>query len=68
VLQLRAGAESANPQTTIDFDLAMFANYVGNIKFLMRGVFQSIMFRLFRSERAVIQKFKSALKMQAFSR
>lgn len=39
-------------KNTLDFDLAMFNTYVRHIKFLMKSGFQSIMFRLFRCQRA----------------
>ena len=36
---------------TLDFDLAMFTTYAQMLKQNMKFVFQSILYRLFRSER-----------------
>lgn len=52
----------------MDYDLSMFSSYVGNLKFLMKSVFQSVMYRMYRVQRSDISQFPHALKMQAFNR
>ncbi|CDW83047.1 UNKNOWN [Stylonychia lemnae] len=52
----------------LDFDLSMFGTYLRKIKFLMKGMFQSLMYRLYRSNRGDINQFGQTLKMQAFNK
>eukprot|EP00347_Sterkiella_histriomuscorum_P006973 403350735 len=52
----------------LDYDLAMFGSYARKIKLLMKSMFQSIMYRLYRSGRGDISLFQKCLEMQAFNK
>ncbi len=41
----------------IDFDLSQFNTYVRTLKFLMKSNFQTIMYRMYRLERADIKLY-----------
>ena len=54
--------------SSLDADLSMFMSYAKHVKFLMHGFFQSVMYRMYRLNRADMSQFRDALQMQAFSK
>ena len=58
-------------EQSLDFDLAMFANYSHSLKLNLNFVFQTILFRLFRSNRMskiLGEDFQSTVAQVAFRR
>lgn len=43
-----------------DYDIAQFCSYIKSLRFIMKGIFQSILYRIFRSGRGHIDQFSNA--------
>jgi hypothetical protein len=53
---------------SIDFDISQFNTYVRTLKFMMKSMFQTIMYRMFRIGRGDMGLYREALHMQAFNK
>ena len=47
----------------LDFDLSQFNTYVRTLKFMMKSMFQTIMYRMFRNGRGDMELYQKALSM-----
>jgi hypothetical protein len=52
----------------LDYDLSQFNSYVATLRFLMKSMLQSIMYRMFRLKRADMALYHEAQRISAFNR